>query len=532
MRADRALLNGRIITVDKSNSIQEAVAIRAGRILAVGSDEEIKCLIGPGTAITDLEGASVTPGFVDSHIHTVEYGLSGMVLDLRYPAVQSIEDIKRLVEKAAAEKQEGTWIRGVGWDEALLEERRPPTRHDIDLVSLNHPVVLDAQTPVEVANTYALNLVGAEYEENFDGLLASGDVSWRIRQRARDYTVEECMKAILRAQEALFSVGVTAQKEAGATDTMIEAYRRLHAEGRLKIRSYVMIGIHNGRTSVELAREAVSKYKPWGDDTLAIRAVKCSFDGSGGSRTAWLYEPWNRNYKEVDSVNVGGPIVQRPQDYPEIARIIHSAGFQMGAHCVGDQAIDRYLDAVEAALLDTPKTNCRHSVIHNNLPTDEALRKELSLRDNLVVEATSAYLYFVGDTYAGNFGPHRSRRLLPMRTMIERGIVVGNGCDWNTCLVDPLYGIYGAVTRRPRKGVYGEKPFGVDECVGVMDALCTYTWNSAYCMFWEDKIGSIEPGKYADIVVWDKDILATQPEDILGLKVTETILEGETVHRI
>ena len=346
MKADKVLLGGRIITVDSGDAVEQALAITGDRITYVGSTEEAKGLIASGTEVIDLDGKAVSPGFVDSHNHTVEYGFSGLVLDLRYPAVKSIEDIKRLVEEAADSKPEGTWIRGVGWDEALLEERRAPTRHDLDPVSPRHPVILDAQTPYQVANTYAHSLVGHECEEGYDGLLSINDVAYRMRLLSRDYSVEECEEAILKAQDMLFGVGVTAQKEAGATDVMIQAYRNLHSRGELRIRSYIMVGIHNGRTSVELAKEAVTKYKPGGDDVLYIGAVKCSFDGSGGNRTVWLYEPWNREYTGVDEGNYGGPIISEPQTYPEICRVIHRAGFQIGAHCVGDRTIDEYLKAV------------------------------------------------------------------------------------------------------------------------------------------------------------------------------------------
>ncbi|MBD3170997.1 amidohydrolase family protein [Candidatus Bathyarchaeota archaeon] len=531
MKADTVLVNGNIVTLDTEKTVYNALAIKGSKIQALGTDEEIDLCIGADTLVLDLEGRTVTPSFVDSHNHTCEYGFSELILDLRYPDVQSITDIVEKVRKATESKPRGTWIRGVGWDDALLEEKRPPTRQDLDPVSPNHPVILDAQTPVQVANTYALDLVDTEYSESFDGLLKDTDLSYNIRLLARDYTVEECKQAILKAQEALFRVGVTAQKEAGATDTMIQAYRELHEEERLKIRSYLMVGIHNGRTTVELAKQAVDKYEPGGDDMLYLGAVKCSFDGSGGNRTAWLYEPWNSNYTGTDGYNTGGPIVPEPHTYPMIAKIIHRAGFQIGAHCVGDQTIDRYLDALEAAIIEYPRRNCRHSVIHNNLPTDYALRKETALGDNIVVEATSAYLYFIGDNYAGSFGPHRSRQLIPLQTMMERGIVVGNGCDWNTCLLNPLYGVYAAVTRKPRKGVYGSQPFGVDEQVSPYDAFRSYTWNSAYCMFWEDNIGSLEQGKYADLLVWDVNPLEAETEHLLNLSPEATMVNGDWVYK-
>lgn len=531
MNANMILQNANIITVDSEGTIHTSIAIKGNRIIAVGSDEEIERFRHPDTIIMDMAGRTITPGFVDSHNHTCEYGFSEIILDLRYPEVTCIQDIVDRVREAVDSKPKGTWIRGVGWDDALLEEKRPPTRQDLDPVSPEHPVILNAQTPVQIANTYALDLVEAEYGSDNNGLLLDHDVAYKIRLLARDYTIEECKEAILKAQEALFKVGVTAQKKAGATDTMIEAYRALYEEGKLDMRSFLMIGIHNGQTTVKLAEEVISKYVPEGDDKLYIGAVKCSFDGSGGNRTAWLYEPWNRNYTERNGNNTGAPIIPEPHTYPEIAKVIHKAGFQIGAHCVGDQTIDRYLDAIELAIMDSPRTNCRHSVIHNNLPTDYALRKETAMGDNIVVEATSAYLYFIGDNYAGNFGPNRSRRLITLRTLIERDIIVGNGCDWNTCYINPLYGLYAAITRKPMKGVYGDQPFGIDESITPMQALRTYTWNSAYCMFWENNIGSLESGKYADLVVWDKNLITTDPDEMLDIKVEATMVDGKWVYK-
>jgi len=211
----KALLGGRILTVDPSNSIHEAIFLEGERIKAVGTTEEINAYITSATEVIDLDSRAVTPGFVDSHNHTVEFGLSGLVLDLRYPEVQSIEDIKKLVEAETKRKPKGQWIKGVGWDEALLKERRAPTRFDLDPVSPDHPVILDAQTPYQildaqtpyqVANTFAHELVAARYEESFDGIHTVDDAAYRMRQLSRNYTVEECEEAILKAQEELFKV--------------------------------------------------------------------------------------------------------------------------------------------------------------------------------------------------------------------------------------------------------------------------------------------------------------------------------------
>ncbi|HUS79274.1 MAG TPA: amidohydrolase family protein [Patescibacteria group bacterium] len=529
--ADTVLFNGRVLTVDPHDTVVESVAIKGGRILAVGTNEEIRPYIGEDTKVIELDGRAVTPGLVDSHNHTVEYGFSEMTLNLRYPGVKSIKEIQALIEASAKETPEGQWIKGIGWDEGLLDENRCIKRHDLDPVSPRHPVVLEAQSAFSVVNSYALRLAGVEPEEGgHDGVLTSGPVSLRIKAMAYDHSVKEIEEAILKAQQGLFSVGITAQKEAGASDDMIQAYRNLHDRGDLKIRSYVMIGIHNGRTSLKLAKDVVSQYKPWGDDVLAVRSVKCSFDGSGANRTAWLHEEWNRGFTDVDHGNYGGPIIDAPHTYPDIMKTLHGAGFQVGAHCIGDRTIEEYLEAVQSTILSDPKEDCRHSVIHCNLPTAKALRKLVELGDNVVVEATTAYMYFVGDIYSSNFGPSRSRCLIPMKTWKERGVIVGNGCDFNTCLVNPLFGLYAACTRKPMKGLNGPQPFGVDEQLTFQDALRSYTINSAHCMFWEKILGSIELGKYADLVVWSRDLDDTRPEELLKTEAELTFVAGEIVY--
>jgi predicted amidohydrolase YtcJ len=203
MSAGLILQNGNILTVDKDDTVYSSIAIAGGMILALGTDAELEKFVNYETKVLDLEGKTVTPGLVDSHIHTCEYGFSELQLDLRYPGVKSIQDIVDKVREAAETKPKGTWIRGVGWDDALLEDKRPPTRQDLDPVSPDHPVILDAQTPVQVANSKALDMVNAEYAPDYDGLLKDHAVAYRIRLLARDYTVEECKAAILKAQKAL-----------------------------------------------------------------------------------------------------------------------------------------------------------------------------------------------------------------------------------------------------------------------------------------------------------------------------------------
>jgi predicted amidohydrolase YtcJ len=280
--AEIVLINGKIITVDSKDTVVEALAISEGRVLSVSTTERIKKFVGAGTQVIDLEGKTVTPGLVDCHHHHTTYGFSQTILDLRYPEVMSIEDIKRLVQEEVKRKAPGAWIVGHGWDEASLEEKRRPRREELDEVAPENPVILNAQAAFCVANSLAIRLAGGDPDQDD----TDGKMAWALYHKmealASVHSVEEIEEAILRAQEGMFKVGVTAVKDAGTEAKEIEAFRNLHERGELRIRSYLMFVDWEIASSVKRAQAAIEYVEPSGDDVLALRAAKCSFDGSGG----------------------------------------------------------------------------------------------------------------------------------------------------------------------------------------------------------------------------------------------------------
>lgn len=253
-------------------------------------------------------------------------------------------------------------------------------------------------------------------------------------------------------------------------------------------------------------------------------------DGSGMARTGWMFEDWNKNFTEKDEGNRGYPVTPLGE-FREMVKAAHRGGFQIGVHAIGDRAIDEALHAYQDAIEEAPRRDARHSLIHANIPTDGALDKMVELGDNIVVETQSPFFYFIGDNYAGNFGPERSKRMIPLRTYMRRGITVGNSADWYVCPFPPRFGLWAAVVRETWKGTYGPQPFGTEESIAVQEALRTYTILAARCLFMEDRIGSIEEGKYADLVVWSGDPYTVPTEALKGLKVEMTIIGGRTVHR-
>jgi predicted amidohydrolase YtcJ len=346
-----------------------------------------------------------------------------------------------------------------------------------------------------------------------------------VRKLVPPWTVEEAEAGIKKAQELFLAEGITTVKDPGAEDITLAAYKNLRTRGELKIRIYMLYTVD----SLANTERAIKFLTKGGDDYLKLGGLKIFLDGSGMGRTAWVREDWNKNFAHKDKGNRGYPVIQL-EEFRKMVKTGHRAGFQIGVHAIGDRAVDEALSAYEAALAEVPRKDARHSIIHAILPTDMALEKMEKLGSSVVVETQSPFLYFIGDSYAGNFGPERSRRLIPLRSMLNRGIIVGNGSDWSVCPFPPRFGLWSAVVRKTWKGLYGLQPFGTEESITIKEALRTYTVMAAKCLFMENVIGSIEPGKYADFAVWSDDLYSVPVEDLKALRVEMTIVGSEITY--
>ncbi|UCH70177.1 MAG: amidohydrolase [Candidatus Bathyarchaeota archaeon] len=541
--ADLVLLNGKVITADPKDSVAEAVAVESSRVVKVGSNHQIKRLIGKTTAIIDVRGKTVTPGLIDTHAHFAESGINQVyVLNLRYPSVKSIAEAVKLVKTQTEKTPRGRWVQGAGWDEALFDERRYITRWDLDPVSSDHPVLLEHTSGHYIAvNTYALHLANVTRDTpqpNGGTIVKDPDtgepIGVFIEPPAMDiitnlvppWTVEEAEAGIKKAQKLFLSEGVTTIKDPGVGDVTFAAYRNLRSRGELKMRIYMLYTVD----SLANTEEAVKHLNKGGDNLMKLGGLKMFLDGSGMGRTAWVHKDWNKNFTDKDTGNRGYPVIKL-EEFRKMVKVGHKAGFQICVHAIGDRAVDETLSTYEAALAEVHRENSRHSIIHAILPTNNALQKMEKLGNNVVIETQSPFLYFIGDNYAGNFGPNRSRRLIPLKSMLKKGITVGNGSDWSVCPFPPRFGLWGAVVRKTWKGLYGLQPFGTEESITVKEALRTYTTMAARCLFMEDAIGSIEPGKYADFAVWSGDIYTVDVEALKDLTVEMTIVGQEVVYR-
>jgi predicted amidohydrolase YtcJ len=539
LTADLVFINGNVITLDPTDRICEAAAVKTGKILSVGSNDEIKKLIDEQTRVIDLKGRSLTPGMIDVHGHFAMGGTSYLfVLDIRYPKVTSIAQVLELIKERASVSKPGQWIQGRGWDEALFDEQRYIDKNDLDPITSDNPVILRHTSGHYIAvNSLALKLAGVSKDTSDPvggtivrdpvtrdptGVFMEGPAMNLVTNIVPPWTVKEVEEGIKKAQELYFTEGLTSVKDPGIDNTRLMAYKNLRERSELKIRSYVLYRVD----STEAVNVAVENGVFDGDDLLNVGGVKIMFDGSGMARTAWMYEEWNKNFTELDKGNFGYPVTP-VKTMKEIVKAAHDADLQICTHTIGDRAMDVVMDAYEDAIKDNPRGDARHSLIHANAPSYEQMDRMAGFGSNLVIETQSPFLYFIGDNYAGNFGPERSKRMIPLKSLLDRGITVGNSADWSVCPFPPRYGLWAAVVRKTWKGTYGSQPFGLDESVTVKDALRTYTILAAKCLFMEDNVGSIESGKYADVVVWSEDLYNAPIEQLKDVKVEMTFIEGE-----
>ncbi len=549
--ADLILANGNVLTVDAQDRIAEAVAIGEGRILSVGSGEEMDSFVGPDTRWIDLDGRTVTPGLLDAHAHFWGSGAERLyVLDLSYPNVTSVREVVAAVAEQVEDLEPGQWVQGVGWDEGKLEELRYIYASDLDPVAPDNPVWLShTMGHYGVANGLALQMAditpetpdpaGGTIDRSLDGTptgvlkeSAQGMVS-RMIPAFSEGQVKEGIRELARAFNQECMTGV---KDLGLTDWGWEAYEEIRDEGNLNLRVF---GLWSGGRSLEATAEIIQRIeastKPYldlGDDQLIPGGVKLYLDGSGGARTAWLYDDWNKGFEGVDEGNVGYPVVD-PEMLREQIRMYHEAGIHVSVHAIGDRAIDWLVDSYWMALEASPTVGLRHGIIHSNIPTDHALERMAEMQerfDAAYPEPQANFTWWIGDTYAGNFGPERALRLNPFRTYQERGIRWAGGSDFPVTPFPARHGIWASVARETLLGVYGSNPYGTTESVDAATALRSFTAWAARQMFLEEKIGSIEVGKYADLAVWDRDPYTVETGAIQDMKCEMTLFQGKVVH--
>jgi predicted amidohydrolase YtcJ len=548
-RADLVLFHGRILTLDPRDTIVQALAVRDGKIIAVGADRDILRLAGAATRRIDLRGRTATPGLIDSHAHIADGGVEELY-HVHLSDVSTVAEAVRRVQAGLAALKPGAWLQGDGWDEGKLTERRYLSAADLDQASPDNPVWLMHTTGhYGVANSAALRLgrIDASTPNPAAGTIdrdARGKPTGVLKEAAMNAvldlipppTPEEQRKGILKSIDTLHREGITAVKDPSITQPVWDAYVSLLNEGKLAEHICVLWYAGSTLESAQAALRTISAQpippQSLGDGRLLSCGAKIFMDGSGGARTAWLLEDWNKNSTDLDTGNAGYPSTE-PEEYRRMVRLFHKAGIHVGTHAVGDRAIDWVVDTYAGVLAETPTRGLRHSIIHANIPSDHAIQVMSMLQgkyDAAYPETQAPFMWWLGDTYAANFGPERSHRLLPLNTFLKHGIHWGGGSDYSVTPVAARFGLWASVERETLKGTYGAHPFGTAEAVDIHAALRSYTTWAARQLFLEKRIGSLELGKDADVAVWDRDMYEIPSPELKELKCDLTILHGEVVY--
>ena len=555
--ADLVLLHGRILTVDAADSVAQAIAVRRGVIVKTGTDADVLQFIGNARGIRtiDLHGHTATPGLIDTHAHIADGGVGELYGGNLSDAVSVAEIVARVKEKAASAKP-GAWVTGSGWDEGKLAEHRYVTAADLDAAAPKNPVWLMHTTGhYGAANSLALKLahissattdpvagtIDRDPHGNPTGVLKEESAMDPVTRLIPPSTLEQTRQGILYIQGILHSEGMTGVKDPDIFQVHWDAYKSLLDEGQLRERVCVLW--HAGAT-MESARKALAEINAvprlpasLGDDRLLSCGAKIYMDGSGGARTGWVYDDWLRNATTRDLTSSGagnrGYPQTNPDTYREMVRLFHQNGVPVGTHAVGDRAMDWVVDTYALVEKQQPHPGLRHSIIHANLPTRHAIDGMAGLQKSFDAgypEMQPEFLWWIGDIYEASYGPKRGQRLVPIKTLQSRNILWSGGSDYPVTPIAARYGLWASVARQTAKGTYGRTPFGMTEAVDVHAALRSYTaWGSRQ-MFLENKIGTLEAGKRADIAVWDRDLYTIPADAIKDLKCLMTLFNGEVVY--
>ena len=552
-KADLILIHGQVLSVDAHDSIAQAIAVRRGVIMKVGSDAEVQALAAQDARVIDLKGHTATPGLIDTHAHIADGGVDELY-KIGLSDAKSVAEIVARVKAKASLVTPGVWISGAGWDEGKLSEHRYPTAADLDAAAPNNPVWLEHTTGhYGVANSLAMKLAGItaatpeplagtidrDTQGKPTGVFKEDSAMTLVTHLIPETTPEQMRAGILHIQDVLHSEGMTAVKDPDIFQIHWDAYKSLLDAGKLKERICVLWDAGITLASAQHALDEINSVPrlpdSLGDSRLLSCGVKLFMDGSAGARTGWVWQPWMRDGKTADLTrdgkpNTGYPHID-PNTYRQMVLLLQKSAVPMGTHAVGDRAMDWVVDSYELAEQQFPHVGLRHSIIHANLPSAHALDTMAALQtkyDAAYPEMQAEFLWWIGTIYAANYGPQRDQRLIPLRTLQRRGLLWSGGSDYFVTPLAARYGLWASVSRQTSAG---REPFGSTESVSRQTALRSFTAWGARQMFLEDKIGSLEAGKRADIAIWDRNIYTIPTPQIKDMKCLMTLLDGEVVYQ-
>jgi len=534
--ADLIIINGKVYTVDSSNPYAEAVAVKGEKIIAVGKNSEILRMAEKGrTNIIDARERLVIPGFNDAHIH---FGpLDPDYIELRYSTDPSV--ITQKVAQQVAKSKPGVVIRGGHWDHEMFTDRKWPSKELLDKVSPENPVILSrADGHSVLVNSYVLRMSGITrntpdpaggeiqrdpvtgeptgiLKDNAENLIKTGEVKEVLtpeEQREKRY------RGYLLALREAAEFGVTSVQVPGYAD--FNAYTKLKEEGLLTCRIDIGQPLTGDTVKLKSYLEQARKY-PRESDWIRFGYLKAFIDGSMGSGTALMFKPYS------DEPGTSG-LAMWPQDvFEDMVVKADKMGFQIGVHAIGDKANFLVLNAFEKALQVNGRRESRHRIEHAQTlqPGDIPRFGQLGVIASMQPSHCSTDKNF----YEKRVGYERSKGAYVWRSLLDAGAFLAFGTDYQVEPINPMEGLYAAVTRKNKQGEDGAGWFP-EQKLTMEEAIKYYTWGSAYAQFMEDRKGMIKEGCLADIVITDKDLLTIPENEIMKTRIVYTIVGGEIVY--
>ncbi|HEV2287595.1 MAG TPA: amidohydrolase [Candidatus Acidoferrales bacterium] len=528
--ADLALINGNIYTVESAHPHAQAIAIRGEKIIAVGSDEEIRPFIGAQTRVVDLHGRFAMPGFNDAHTHLASGGMAKLTVN--FEGAKSLAEFQQRIRDSLKNYKPGEWITGSGWDHTLWPEKKFPTRWDLDAVSKDHPMIFGrVDGHVAVANSFALKIAGITKNTKDprgghialdhqtgepDGMLEEDAAMSLVYRHVPPASPERRRRAIELALAEAVSQGVTSIQDYSTWQDFL-IYRDLKQEGKLPLRITEWLTFTEPLSKLEEERREGGMTDPW----LKTGSLKAFMDGSLGSRTAAMLSPYS------DDPSTSGILRMDPLQLNEMSIERDRAGFQLNFHAIGDKANRVALDAFAAVRAANGPRDRRDRVEHAQIVAPGDFRRFADL--NVIASMQPVHL-LDDERWAGaRIGPERSKGAYAWNTMSRHGVHLAFGTDFPVEGINPLRGIYACVTRELPKG---GPPGGWEPQEKLPRDVCIYdyTVGSAYGEFEENRKGQIKPGMFADIVVYPVDILTVAPPELLRTPVDMTITGGRVVY--
>jgi predicted amidohydrolase YtcJ len=552
--ADAIFVNGRIVTVNERSEIVQAFAVRGERIIAVGSDSEVRKLAGPSTILRDLEGRMVLPGLIDSHVHAPDAAVYEW--DHEIPDMRTVEEVLEYIRGRAEALEEGKWIIVSQVFVTRLSDPRFPTRYELDRVAPKHPVFFRTG-PDAALNSLALKLCGIDKNYKLtdgepgylerdpqtqepNGILRSCSRIVKAEDPRSKPSFEQRSEQLEKLLRDYNSVGITSICDRATGDDGIKLYESILSRNALTCRVFLSYSV-NAQASMEDIERSIFKAATHPrhaySNFLWLRGVKIFLDGGMLTGSAYMREPWGVSeiYSITDPQYRGLLYVEASKLY-QMAKLALKNDLQFTAHSVGDGAILSLIDAYERiAKDDFPVNDKRPCITHCNFMSAEAIERMSRL--GIVADLQPAWLVLDGKTLLKQFGEERTKYFQPYRSLFDNRVVIGGGSDHMQKIgslrsvnpYNPFLGMWATVVRMPR-GM--DKSFHPEQIISRYEAIRLYTINNAYLTFEEKEKGSIETGKLADFIIVDRDLLSCPAQDIADTQVLETYVGGKRVYEL